>query len=74
MEQTILRRAWRGLRGCRAEKTLRPWLYKIATNACLDAIALLPKCALPIDYGPPADPHDGPGPPRSGVGRGRGAV
>ena len=31
------------------------WLYRIATNACLDAIARRPKRVLPIDYGPPAD-------------------
>ena len=38
--------------------SLRSWLYKITTNACLDAIARRPKRVLPIDYGPPADPHD----------------
>ena len=53
--QDALLRAWRGLHGCRAERTLRPWLYKIATNACLDAIARRPKGVLPIDYGPSAD-------------------
>ena len=53
--QDVLLRAWRGLRGCRAERTLRPWLYKIATNACLDAIARRPKRVLPIDYGPSGD-------------------
>ena len=53
--QDVLLRAWRGLRGCRAERTLRTWLYKIATNACLDAIARRPKRVLPIDYGPSGD-------------------
>ncbi|MHB8533172.1 MAG: RNA polymerase subunit sigma-70, partial [Solirubrobacteraceae bacterium] len=33
-------------------------LYSIATNACLRAIERRPKRVLPIDYGPPADPHD----------------
>ena len=35
----------------------------IATNTCLDAIERRPKRVLPIDYGPAADPHDGPGEP-----------
>ena len=34
--------------------------YRIATNACLDAIGKRPKRVLPVDYGPPRDPHDGP--------------
>src|SRR6266508_3934205 len=42
---------------------LRAWLDTIATNTCLNAIARRPKRVLPIDYGPPADPHGGPGEP-----------
>src|SRR5207244_3982233 len=30
---------------------------------CLDQIERRPKRVLPIDYGPAADPHDGPGEP-----------
>ena len=56
-------RAWRGLPGFEGRSPLRPWLYKIATNACLKAIERRPKRVLPIDYGPAADPHDGPGEP-----------
>jgi RNA polymerase sigma-70 factor, ECF subfamily len=60
--QDALLRAWRGLP--RFERRgLRAWLYKIATNVCLDVIARRPKRVLPIDYGPAADPHDGPGEP-----------
>ena len=51
-------RAWRGLPRFEARSSVRSWLYKITTNACLDAIARRPKRVLPIDYGPPADPHD----------------
>jgi RNA polymerase sigma-70 factor, ECF subfamily len=57
--QNALLRAWRGLRGFAGRSSLRSWLYTIATNACLDVIARRPKRVLPIDYGPPSDPHDG---------------
>src|SRR2546421_505353 len=37
--------------------SLRSWLYRIATNACLRAIERRPKRVLPMDYAPAADPH-----------------
>jgi RNA polymerase sigma-70 factor (ECF subfamily) len=61
--QDALLRAWRGLGRFEGRSSARTWLYKIATNACLDAIARRPKRVLPIDYGPAYDPHDGPGDP-----------
>ena len=61
--QEALMRAWRGLPRFEGRSSLRSWLYRIATNTCLDAIARRPKRVLPIDYGPAADPHDGPGEP-----------
>jgi RNA polymerase sigma-70 factor, ECF subfamily len=61
--QDALLRAWRGLGGLKDHQSLRSWLYRIATNASLDAISKRPKRVLPIDYGPSADPHDGPGQP-----------
>jgi RNA polymerase sigma-70 factor (ECF subfamily) len=61
--QDALLRAWRGLGGFEGRSSLRSWLYTIATNACLKAIERRPRLVLPIDYGPPADPHDGPGAP-----------
>ena len=51
--QEALLRAWRGLAGFEGRSSLRSWLYRIATNACLDAVARRPKRVLPIDYGPP---------------------
>ena len=61
--QEALVRAWRGLSKFEWRSSLRAWLYRIATNACLDAIARRPKRVLPIDYGQAADPHDGPAEP-----------
>src|SRR5213083_2485866 len=61
--QEALLRAWRGLPRFEGRSSLRSWLYKIATNACLKAIERRPKRVLPIDYAPAADPHDGPAQP-----------
>ncbi|HEY3183366.1 MAG TPA: sigma-70 family RNA polymerase sigma factor [Gaiellaceae bacterium] len=57
--QDALLRAWRGLPGFAGRSSPRHWLYRIATNACLDVVARRPKRVLPLDYGPPADrPHE----------------
>jgi RNA polymerase sigma-70 factor, ECF subfamily len=56
--QNTLLRAWRALPQFRGRSSLRPWLYRIATNVCLDAIARRPKRVLPIDHGPAAAPGD----------------
>jgi RNA polymerase sigma-70 factor (ECF subfamily) len=48
--QEALIRAWRALPGFRGRSSLRTWLYRIATNVCLDAIARRPKRVLPVDY------------------------
>src|SRR5215470_4637413 len=61
--QDALLRAWRGLARFEGRSSLRSWLYTIATNTCLNAIAKRPKRVLPIDYGPATDPHRGPGEP-----------
>src|SRR6266513_5891929 len=61
--QDALLRAWRGMSRFEGRSSLRSWLYTIATNTCLNVIARRPKRVLPIDYGPAADPHDGPGEP-----------
>jgi RNA polymerase sigma-70 factor, ECF subfamily len=61
--QEALLRAWRGLPRFEGRSSVRSWLYTISTNVCLRAIERRPKLVLPIDYGPAADPHDGPGQP-----------
>ena len=62
LQDTMLR-AWRGLRRFERRSSLGSWLYTIATNACLNAIARRPKRVLPIDYGPPAEAGAEPGEP-----------
>jgi RNA polymerase sigma-70 factor, ECF subfamily len=64
MQEATLR-AWRGLARFEGRSSLRSWLYTIATNTCLNLIAKRPKRVLPLDYGPPTDPHDGLGMPLS---------
>src|SRR5690349_11308165 len=61
--QDTLLRAWRGLARFEGRSSVRSWLYTIATNVSLRAIERRPQRVLPIDYGPPADPHDGPAEP-----------
>ncbi len=61
--QDALVRAWRALGRFEGRSSLRAWLYRIATNSCLDVIKRRPKRVLPIDYAPAADPHEGPGAP-----------
>jgi RNA polymerase sigma-70 factor (ECF subfamily) len=62
LQETLLR-VWRGLPGFAGRSSLRTWLYQIATNACLDAIARRSKRVLPVDHGPPSDSIVDPGQP-----------
>jgi RNA polymerase sigma-70 factor, ECF subfamily len=62
LQETLLR-AWRALPRFGGPGLLRPWLYRIATNVCLDALARRPRRLLPIDHGSPSGPDDDPGAP-----------
>jgi RNA polymerase sigma-70 factor (ECF subfamily) len=55
--QDAMLRAWRGIARFEGRSSLRSWLYTIATNSSLRLIERRPKRVLPIDHGPPADPH-----------------
>jgi RNA polymerase sigma-70 factor, ECF subfamily len=55
--QEALLGAWRGLARFEGRSSLRSWLYRIATNACLKLIERRPTRVLPVDFGPAGDPH-----------------
>jgi RNA polymerase sigma-70 factor (ECF subfamily) len=61
--QEALLRAWRGIARFEGRSSLRTWLYTITTNSSLRLIERRPKRVLPIDHGPPADPHEPTGKP-----------
>jgi RNA polymerase sigma-70 factor (ECF subfamily) len=52
--QDALLGAWRGLDRFEGRSSLRSWLYRIATNACLRLIERRPPRVLPAEHGPPA--------------------
>ena len=54
VQETFLR-AWRAS-GSFKSGSLRAWLYRIATNACLDVLRSRPRRVLPPQVAAPADP------------------
>jgi RNA polymerase sigma-70 factor, ECF subfamily len=61
--QEAMLRAWRGIGRFEGRSSLRSWLYTITTNSSLRLIERRPKRVLPIEFGPPADPHEPTGKP-----------
>jgi RNA polymerase sigma-70 factor, ECF subfamily len=55
VQETFIR-AWRGWAGFEGRAALRSWLYKIATNVCLDALSGRERRARPMDLGPSREP------------------
>ena len=51
VQETMIR-AWRGLDRFDGRASLRTWLYRIATNVCLDALADRDRRVQPIEDGP----------------------
>jgi RNA polymerase sigma-70 factor, ECF subfamily len=57
VQETFLR-AWRSRASFKEDgpRSLRAWLYRIATNACLDVLRQRPRRIMPHDVAPPGDP------------------
>ena len=55
VQETLLR-AWRGREGFEGRSLFRTWLYRIATNVCLNALERAPRRVLPQDVAPPVKP------------------
>jgi RNA polymerase sigma-70 factor (ECF subfamily) len=58
VQETYLR-AWRAYGGFEGRASLRSWLYRIATNACLTALAQRERRPLPSGLAGPGDEPDG---------------
>jgi len=55
VQETMLR-AWRGVEQFEGRAALRSWLYRIATNVCLDMLNGRARRARPMDFGPAKAP------------------
>jgi RNA polymerase sigma-70 factor (ECF subfamily) len=64
VQETMIR-AWRNLGHLDDAGGLRPWMFRIATNVCLDAATDRRRRALPMDIAAPDDGSGVPGTPLS---------
>src|SRR5215213_7423126 len=55
VQETFIR-AWRGYERFEGRAALRSWLYRIATNVCLDMLNGKERRARPMDLGPAGEP------------------
>ena len=55
VQETYIR-AWRGYERFEGRAALRSWLYRIATNVCLDMLGSRERRARPMDLGPAREP------------------
>ena len=54
--QDTLLRAWKAIDRFEGRSALRSWLYRIATNVCLDMLGGRERRARPMDLGPAGEP------------------
>jgi RNA polymerase sigma-70 factor (ECF subfamily) len=54
--QETMVRAWRSYDKFEGRSQLRSWLYRIATNVCMDALNGRERRARPMDFGPAQEP------------------
>ena len=59
--QETMIRAWRSIDRFEGRSSLRTWLYRIATNVCLDFLGGRQRRARPMDLGPAVTAPAGPG-------------
>src|SRR6476646_10236865 len=57
VQETMIR-TWKSLHKFDGRSSLRTWLYRIATNVCLDELAARSRRALPIDEAPAGSVDD----------------
>ncbi|HKO56753.1 MAG TPA: sigma-70 family RNA polymerase sigma factor [Thermoanaerobaculia bacterium] len=57
VQETIVR-AWRSLDRFEGRASIRTWLYRIATNVCLDALSSASRRMRPFDEGPAGPPDE----------------
>lgn len=57
VQETMLR-AWRGLDRFDGRSSLRTWLYRVATNVCLDALSQRARRERPVESGSPGSVDD----------------
>ncbi|MDQ2714244.1 MAG: sigma-70 family RNA polymerase sigma factor [Chloroflexota bacterium] len=62
VQETLLR-AWEKRASLTSPGSYRAWLYRIATNLCLNTLTRVPRRSLPSDTHPQSDPNS-PAPPR----------
>jgi RNA polymerase sigma-70 factor, ECF subfamily len=57
VQETMLR-AWRGADSFEGRSSVRSWLYRIATNVCIDMSRQVQRRARPMEMGPASPPEE----------------